>query len=150
MAQPTATITMSMREADRLKTVEAVIDRMLPVGQAAQRLIISRRQLERLMQRYRSEGAGGLVSRKLGCPSNHQLAPGIAQRAMSLIKERYADFGPTLASEKLRECHRLPLAKETGQDVDDRSGPLDAAQPPGSADPPATQPARLPWSADPD
>lgn len=113
MAQPTATITMSMREADRLKTVQAVVDRMLRVGQAAQRLEISRRQLERLVQRYRSDGAGGLVSRKRRRPSNHQLAPGIAQRATLLIKDWYADFGPTLACEKLRECHGLPLAKET-------------------------------------
>ncbi|HVR54310.1 MAG TPA: helix-turn-helix domain-containing protein [Pseudorhodoferax sp.] len=61
MAQTTATITMSMREADRLKTVQAVIDRMPRVGQAAQRLGISLRQFERLVQRYRSEGADGLV-----------------------------------------------------------------------------------------
>jgi len=52
MASNAATITMSMREADRLKTVQAVMDRMLRVGQAAQRLGLSRRQLERLIQRY--------------------------------------------------------------------------------------------------
>ena len=33
-----ATITMSMREVDRVKTVQAVVDRMLPVGLAAKRL----------------------------------------------------------------------------------------------------------------
>ena len=30
-----------------------------------------------------------------------------------MIRDRYADFGPTLACEKLRECHGLVLAKET-------------------------------------
>jgi hypothetical protein len=30
-----ATITMSMREADRLKTIQAIVDRMMRVGQAA-------------------------------------------------------------------------------------------------------------------
>ena len=34
-------------------------------------------------------------------------------RAMALVRERYADFGPTLACEKLRECHGIALAKET-------------------------------------
>jgi hypothetical protein len=53
------------------------------------------------------------VSRKRGRPSNHQLAPGVAERETALIRERYADFGPTLACEKLGECHALPLAKET-------------------------------------
>lgn len=113
MATPAATITMTMREADRLKTIQAVVDRMLRVGQAAQRLGLSRRQLERLVQRYKDEGVAGRVSRKRGRPSNRQLAPGVAERATALIRDRYADFGPTLACEKRRECHGLPLAKET-------------------------------------
>jgi transposase len=113
MAAGTATITMTMREADRVKTIQAVVDRMLRVGQAAQRLGISRRQVERLVRRYAAEGAAGLVSRKRGRPSNHQLAPGTAERAIALIRERYADFGPTLASEKLLECHGLAVGKDT-------------------------------------
>lgn len=113
MATPAATITMSMREADRLKTIQAVVDRMVRVGQAAQRLGLSRRQLERLVQRYKDEGVAGLVSRKRGRPGNRQLAPGVAQRAIGLIRERYADFGPTLACEKLAERHGLTLGVET-------------------------------------
>ncbi len=113
MAGTATTITMSMREVDRVKTVQAVIDRMLPVGLAAQRLGLSRRQLERLILRYKAQGFPGLVSAKRGRPSNHQLAPGVAERALSVIRDRYVDFGPTLACEKLRECHGLVLAKET-------------------------------------
>ena len=113
MARTAATITMSMREVDQVKTVQAVVDKMLPVGLAAQRLRLSRRQLERLILKYKAQGAAGLVSAKRGRRSNHQLAPGVAQRAVSVIRDRYADFGPTLACEKLRECHGLVLAKET-------------------------------------
>ena len=102
-----------MREVDRLKTIQAVVDRMLRVGQAAQRLGMSRRQVERLVGRYLDDGPSGLVSRKRGRPSNNQLAPGIAERAIMLIRERYADFGPTLATEKLQECHGIALSKET-------------------------------------
>lgn len=104
---------MSMRELDRVKTVQAVVDRMLPVGLAAKRLGLSRRQLERLILRYKAGGSAGLMSAKRGRRSNHQLAPGVADRALSLIRDRYADFGPTLACEKLRECHGLIVAKET-------------------------------------
>lgn len=113
MGIPAATITMTMREADRLKTIQAVTDRMLRVGQAAQRLGVSRRQIERLVGRYLEDGPSGLVSRKRGRPSNNQLASGIAERAIALIRDRYADFGPTLAAEKLRECHGVVLSKET-------------------------------------
>lgn len=32
---------------------------------------------------------------------------------IGLVRDRYADFGPTLAAEKLRELHGLPLGVET-------------------------------------
>ena len=32
---------------------------------------------------------------------------------MSLVRDRYADFGPTLAAEKLAECHGLTVSRET-------------------------------------
>lgn len=44
---------------------------------------------------------------------NRQLPPGLADQALELIKTRYADFGPTLAREKLEEVHGLFLGKET-------------------------------------
>jgi len=39
--------------------------------------------------------------------------PGAADPALSIIRDRYADFGPTLACEKFCECHGIRLAKET-------------------------------------
>jgi transposase len=104
---------MSMRELDRLKVVEAVIEQRLMPWRAAERLGISRRQIERLVARYRAAGPAGLLSQRRGHASNHQLPEDLAHRALSLIRERYADFGPTLACEKLRECHGIRLAKET-------------------------------------
>jgi len=106
-------ITMSMRELNRLKTLQALADRMLTVSQAARHLGLSVRQLQRLKVQHEDEGALGLVSRKRGRPSNHQLAAGVAERVVQLIRERYVDFGPTLAQEKLAECHGLFLARET-------------------------------------
>jgi hypothetical protein len=107
------TITMSMTELDRLKVVQAVCERRLKPGQAAGRLSFSVRQVERLVQRYQAAGVAGLVSGKRGRPGNHQLPDGLARRALAVIRERYADFGPTLACEKLRECHGIGLSVET-------------------------------------
>lgn len=106
-------ISMSILELDRLKTVQAVIDRQLKPGQAAERLQLTDRQLRRLVNRYRQEGPQGLASRHRGKQSNHQLSAGLADDALALIRQRYADFGPTLACEKLAEQHGLHLAKET-------------------------------------
>lgn len=109
----TEIITMTMREVDRLKTVQAVIDGVLPARTAADRLRLTKRQVNRLVLRYRLEGPVGLVSRQRGQPGHRQLAPGLAIKALAIIRDRYADFGPTLACEKLREVHGIGLAKET-------------------------------------
>ena len=107
------TITMTMRELDRLKVIQAVVDHGLAVWRAAERLGLSRRQVERLVLRYREDGPSGLGSRKRGHDSNRQLPPGLESRVRGLIRDSYADFGPTLAAEKLRERHGIELAKET-------------------------------------
>src|SRR5690242_10127133 len=106
-------ISMSMRELDRLKAIEAVVEGRLMPWRAAERLALSRRQIERLANRYRSQGAAGLISRKRGQRSNHQLPAGLEARALVIIREFYGDFGPTLACEKLVECHGIRLAPET-------------------------------------
>jgi transposase len=107
----TGTITMTMREVDRFKVIQAVTEARLKPGQAAERLGLCVRQVKRLVQRYEAAGVAGLVSGKRGRPGNHQLPAGKAQRALALIRERYADFGPTLACEKLAECHGIDLAR---------------------------------------
>jgi hypothetical protein len=49
-------ITRHMRDLDRLKTIQAVSDRELKPGRAAERLGLSVRQIEPLVIRYRTEG----------------------------------------------------------------------------------------------
>lgn len=65
------------------------------------------------MSRYRESGPLGMANRRRGKPSNNQLPDGFAQYALSIIRERYTDFGPTLACEKLAELHDVHLSKET-------------------------------------
>jgi transposase len=109
----TERITMTMRELDRFKVIQDVTDGRLKPWRAAERLGLTTRQIRRLVTRYRESGAAGLVSRKRGMPGNRRLDDDLAQRALAIVRERYADFGPTLACEKLRECHGIRLAKET-------------------------------------
>lgn len=49
--------------------------------------------------RYRTGSSSGLVSRRRNRPSNNQIDDEIGQIALTIIRERYADFGPTLACE---------------------------------------------------
>ncbi|WP_370886584.1 ISNCY family transposase [Caballeronia sp. RCC_10] len=80
---------------------------------AAERLGLCERQISRLARRYVASGPVALISGKRGQPSNRELPADLRSRAMALVRERYVDFGPTLACEKLRECHGIALGKET-------------------------------------
>ena len=103
----------TLDEVNRLKIIQDVVDRRLTTQMAAQRLGISDRQCRRLLSRYRESGPLGMANRRRGKPSNNQLPDGLAQYALSIIRERYTDFGPTLACEKLSELHDVHLSKET-------------------------------------
>ena len=104
---------MSAREADRLSVVRKVVSKRLVQREAAERLGLSIRQVKRLARRYRDDGAAGLVSRRRGRRSNNALDPGVRREVMDVVRDRYADFGPTLACEKLTEVHGHSLSVET-------------------------------------
>jgi transposase len=104
---------MSNREITRLEIMQRLKDKRLRQHEASRMLGISVRQVKRLFRAYKARGPSGLVSRRRGKPSNHQLDPNIMQRAIDLICEHYQDFGPTLAHEKLTEKHDLWLSRES-------------------------------------
>src|ERR1700712_4872410 len=106
-------ITMTMRELDRFKVIQSVVSGWPKPWRAAERLSLTTRQVRRLAARLREQGPPGLILPRGAKPRKPGIAAGLAVRAVAIIKERYTDFGPTLACEKLRECHDLKLAKET-------------------------------------
>ena len=108
-----ATVTMSMRELDRLKVIQAVVGGELRCGLAAERLGMCARQVRRLAHRYRIEGPVGLTSRRRHKPSNRRIQEDLENQVARILRDQYPDFGPTLAMEKLAERHRIVLAKET-------------------------------------
>lgn len=105
--------TLSHRELDRVGVIEAVAAGRQRQREAAEQLGLSVRQVKRLVRRYRDEGAAGLASRRRGRTSNRRLDAALREQALALVRERYADFGPTLAHEKLTERHELGLSVET-------------------------------------
>uniref|UniRef100_UPI0035317FD6 helix-turn-helix domain-containing protein n=1 Tax=Cupriavidus sp. WGlv3 TaxID=2919924 RepID=UPI0035317FD6 len=100
-----------MRQLDRLKVLQALADGHLKTGIAAARLGLSPRQTLRLLRRYQDEGAPGLQNRRQGAPGHRQLPLGLESRVRGLIRDSYAGFGPTLATEKLRERHGIEISK---------------------------------------
>jgi Helix-turn-helix domain len=106
-------VTMTMRDLDRLKCIQGLIDGQLKQTAVAMRLGLTTRQVRRLVRRYEQQGPIGLISRLRDRPSNRRLKTRAADHAFGILRSEYADFGPTLAAEKLRERHGVDLAVET-------------------------------------
>jgi transposase len=88
-------------------------EKRLKQREAAEILGISERHVRRLLRNYRRDGERGLMSKRRGKPSNNRLAREVVAKARDLIYERYHDFGPTLAQEKLLEIHGLKISRES-------------------------------------
>jgi transposase len=108
-----AYLTMSHRELDRSEVMHRLLERRLSHRQAAVMLGLSTRQCERLFARYKRAGPQALVSQKRGRASNRKLPEDQRTDALELVRRHYADFGPTLAHEKLVEQHGLDMSVTT-------------------------------------
>ena len=106
-------VAMSHGELSRFDTLSRVDRGELRVEDAATLLGLKRRQIFRLLERLRAEGASGLVSRKRGRPSNRRHSDTFREQILSLVREHYADFGSTLAREYLAERHDISVGCET-------------------------------------
>jgi transposase len=113
---------MSQRELSRLEVFRQLQDKRLRQRQAADLLGLSVRQVIRLAKAFKREGAAALVSKRRGRPSNNRLAAPLLTQAGALLRERYYDFGPTLAHEKLVEGHGLRLSVESVRHLMIREG----------------------------
>ena len=74
---------------------------------------LTTRHIRRLIKRVEQAGDQGLAHRGRGKPSNRRIPDKRKSMALQLYEKRYADFGPTLASEKLAERHGITLSDET-------------------------------------
>jgi len=104
---------MSRHELDRKRLLDRVMDRVMRQKDVAEELKVSERHIRRLMRRYREHGPPGLVSQRRGKPSNRKIGDEVKCRAITLVKGRYHDFGPTLANEKLMDIHKIKISGET-------------------------------------
>ncbi len=106
-------VVMSTKELRRIHIVHQVMEGKLSQGKASELIGLTDRQIRRLLKRVRKEGDRGLIHRARGKPSNRRFAEALKARALRLVARRYADFGPTLAAEKLDEREGITISDET-------------------------------------
>jgi hypothetical protein len=108
----TERIALNQRERDRLRVLHEIRGKQITQIEAARRLKISDRHIRRLLVGLGKRGDRALLHGLRGRPSNHRLAARFAQQILRRVRERYADFGPTLAAEHLAQ-EGLLVSRET-------------------------------------
>jgi len=104
---------MSEKEIKRTEMMSQLAKKQISQGMAAAHLGISVRQVKRLWRKYQDQGAEGLINKSRGKPSHNQMDGEVMRRVLGLILEKYRDFGPTLATEKLVELHGIKISDES-------------------------------------
>jgi transposase len=108
-----AILAMSGDERARLHVVRLIVDKKLSQRAAGERLGICVRQVKRLVRAFKARGDAGLVSKQRGRVSPRRLDAEKRARLEALLREKYSDFGPTLAAEKLGEDEKIAVSRET-------------------------------------
>jgi len=115
-----AVLSMSKQEFSRLDMLLRVHSGRLRVTDACELIGLQRRQVFRLLRGLKQDGATSLLSKRRGRPSNHRPPAEVRALTLSIVRERYSEFGPSLAKEKLAEH---PWLSGVARD-DDRVGIL--------------------------
>src|SRR3990170_8142133 len=106
-------IMVSQRELKRLHIIQKVLNEKLSQVEAGEILLLSDRQIRRIVSKIRQEGDKGIRHGLRGKPSSRMLPKKVKEKAIKFYREKYKGFGPTLASEKLLELEGIKISKET-------------------------------------
>ena len=101
------------KERLRGKLMEMVKQGQKTLKAASLELGISYRQAKRIYQRYAKGGDDALIHGNEGKPSNHRTDEELVKKAIFLYSEKYDDFRPTLAQEKLLERDGIEISVST-------------------------------------
>ena len=93
--------------------MEMVRRKLKTLKAASLELGISYSQAKRIYQRYKSGGDEALIHGNKGKVSNNKTDEKIVAKAVKLFREKYSDFGPTLAQETILERDGLEISVST-------------------------------------
>lgn len=103
---------MSAKEIDRIAVMEKLVGGEIVAKQASEMLKLSLRQVKRLKGTFKQFGASGLIHKNRGRSGNRQIPKETIAKALEIVCQQYADFGPTFALEKLKENHGVTFGRE--------------------------------------
>lgn len=104
---------MTLKQLGRLDVISRAARREMTQREAAKMLHVTDRTVREYLRRLEREGPGFLRHGLKGRPSNNRTPEKERKEIESLLQSKYPDFGPTLATEKLRELHGIDRDRKT-------------------------------------
>jgi len=106
-------IVLSREDLDKYDIVQKAIKKEITSKAAADILRMTDRQLRRLKNKVRANGAAGLIHGNRGKEGRHKMTLEERIKIVELLHKHYSDFKPGFASEKLEEMHGLDRDPKT-------------------------------------
>jgi hypothetical protein len=106
-------IRLTQKEQEKFAIITDALSGKITKAQAAVMLGISTRQIKRLKGQIREHGSVAVIHKLKGKESNHHIQKDIKENVLTVIAEKYTDFKPTFATEKLAENHAITISRET-------------------------------------
>jgi hypothetical protein len=104
-------ITMSLPEVKKYDIIKKLISKELNGSEAAELLGLTVRHIRRLKGKVADKGIKALIHGNRGKPGNRRMPDEEREKIADLIKQKYPDFGPTLAMEKLAELDKIERSR---------------------------------------
>jgi len=104
-------ITMSLPEVKKYDIIKKVLNKELNGSEAAKLLDLTSRHIRRLKKKVDNDGIKALAHGNRGKSGNRRIPDKEREKIVALIKRRYPDFGPTLATEKLAELDKIECSR---------------------------------------
>jgi len=106
-------ISLNMKEINRYEVAQKLIKKRISEKEAQKLMNLkSVRQVRRIKKRVIKEGIKGMAHHSRGQSGNRKLDEGFIKKIIKIVKEKYYDFKPTFAAEKLFENHNLKIGRE--------------------------------------
>lgn len=104
---------MTTNERLRLTVLEELTDGKINAATAASKLNLSIRQVKRLKKIFKDKGHDSLIHGLRGRTGSRKTNVCLENMIVHIIKEKYHDFGPLMAWEKITTVHGMTIGRET-------------------------------------
>ena len=104
---------MTNREINRHSIIKKLLDREINGTTAADLLKLSVRHIKRLKAKVKQFGPKALIHKSRGKPSNRRMPDKEREAIAEILKQKYPDFKPTFAAEKLEQNHNIKRDPKT-------------------------------------